>query len=180
MGGLDEAQPVRWTALLGWLFVRNLGKLAGGEDYESLTRSWIDEWHLARVLEENAQRLGLDGPAASRAAALSRLLTEQQEWFKRMGKQPLERILESWLADLEIQSFMGVNRYKEVLWFNKEAFEEFAWWMNLLGLLSALTDPNASGSLLAERVLICKNLYQKMMKAAKTSDYQVAKLLEGV
>jgi hypothetical protein len=47
-------------------------------------------------------------------------------------------------------------------------------------VLNALADPNASGALLAERVLICNDLYQKMMKAAKTSDYQVAKLLSAV
>ena len=48
-----------------------------------------------------------------------------------------------------------VNRYEDVLWFNKERFESFVWWMTVLAVLPALpAGPRANASLLVERLLL--------------------------
>jgi len=36
------------------------------------------------------------------------------------------QVLQSLLRDNEVQRFLQVNRYQDVLWFNGEAFEELA------------------------------------------------------
>jgi hypothetical protein len=182
LSGLDEEHSPRshWPVLISWLFVHNLGKLAGTIDFEALSRSWIDEWHLDRVVEDNARQLGFDDLTAVKTAALVRLLTEQQCWFATSSKLPVAQILSAWLADSEVQHFLGINRFKDVLWFNQESYEEFVWWMNLLAVLDTLAEENTSASLLAERVLICFDITRKLLAAAKDSGYQVARLLEAL
>ena len=114
----------------------------------------MDEWHFGRVLEDAARGIGLDGFAANRATGLIHLLIEQQNWFTSGGRLPVRQILSAWFGDDSIQRFLGVNRHKEVLWFNKEAYEELVWWMFLLAMFEAVSDPNAGASLLAERALL--------------------------
>ncbi len=166
-----------WSTLLSWLFVRATGKLADAKQYAGISRSWIDEWYFNRVLENTFRLLGSEEAASHRQVNLVKLLTEQQNWFSLESAKPLRQLLAAWLADEEIQRFIGVNRYRDVLWFNREAFEEFVWWMYLLAVFEALDSPNAGASLLAERALIGYEIAQKLLKAAKTSGYQVAKLL---
>ncbi len=177
LAGKDS--QARWLALLGWLFVRGLGKVADPQNYPAISRSWIDEWHLGAALENANRAFGLSEGAAARSAGLIRLLTEQQNWFSPSAKRPLRQVLADWFSDETIQRFLGVNRYKDVLWFNQEAYDEFVWWMFLVAIFDAVSDPNAGASLLAERALLAHDLVKKLLKAGKASGYQVAKLLEA-
>ena len=174
---LSRNDQRHWLPLLGWLFLRSTGKLAGSTQYAAVSRSWIDEWHLGRALENALRALGQDEQAAHRTVGLVRLLVDQQDWFSGHSSLPLRALLSIWMGDETVQRFLGVNRYKDVLWFNKEAYEEFVWWMYLLAVFQALSDPNAGASLLTERVLLGYTVAQKLLKAGKASGYQVAKLL---
>jgi hypothetical protein len=144
-----------------------------------VSRSWIDEWHLGSTLENAYRGLGLSEGAASRSTGLIRLLTEQQNWFSASARLPLRLLLAEWFSDETIQRFLGVNRYKDVLWFNQEAYDEFVWWMFLVAIFDAVSSPNAGASLIAERALLAHELVKKLLKAGKASGYQVAKLLEA-
>jgi glycosidase len=175
--GLQKGPEARWYSLFGWLFVRSLGKMASSDRYADVSRSWLDEWHLGRGLEDCYAASGLSPELSSRSADLVRLLTEQQNWFAIGSKLPLRQLLSAWFSEEAVQRFLGVNRYKDVLWFNKEAYETFVWWMTLLAVLEALSVPNAGASLLAERVLLSGEIAQKLLKLGATSGYQVAKLL---
>ncbi|HMN59730.1 MAG TPA: alpha-amylase, partial [Anaerolinea sp.] len=174
-----NADRARWLVLLGWLFVRGLGKVADPKNYAGVSRSWIDEWHLGSTLETAWRAAGLSEAAAARSAGLLRLLTEQQDWFAVSAKQPLRQVLANWFSDETVQRFLGVNRYKEVLWFNQEAYDEFVWWMYLVAIFDAVTSPNTGASLIAERALLAYDLVKKLRKAGKASGYQVDKLLEA-
>ena len=98
--GLNKDSQARWLAVFGWLFVRSLGKLADPENFPSVSRSWIDEWHLGSTLENAMHASGLTQGSAARSAGLIRLLTEQQvldlerEAFLRLcgERKTLERI----------------------------------------------------------------------------------------
>ena len=118
--GLKPGQTSHWFALLGWLFVRGIGKLVDLVNYPAVSRSWMDEWHFGRVLEDAARGLGLDEFAANRSTGLIHLLIEQQNWFTAAGRLPIRQILSAWFGDESIQRFLGVNRHKEVLWLTKK------------------------------------------------------------
>lgn len=174
--GLTQARDQHWTVFLSWLFVRGLGKLVDEEQFASLSRSWLDEWRLAVTLEDTFRGLGYDDFQSARSVELVKLLTEHQNWFSTLGGQPLSKVLSTWLSDDAIRRFLGVNRYQEKLWFNKEAFEELVWWMMLLAVFEALIVPGAGASLLTERVLQGYQIAKRLLKAGKASGYLVERL----
>jgi hypothetical protein len=178
--GLDKDKGPRWAALLGWIFIRDLGRITDSKSPLSITRSWIDEWQLGKTIEEAARGLGLDPIASARTRTLVSLLTDLQDWYHSLGSQPLSQFFSTLLANEEVRLFLNINRYKDVLWFNQEAFDELQWWLCLLALLDALSDPNGGAALLAERALICADITQRLQKAAKVSSFQVAKLLAAL
>jgi hypothetical protein len=66
------------------------------------------------------------------------------------------------------------------LWFNQEAFEEMMWWMMTVALIRLSSDQNINFAELVERLFDAYELIEKVLKAEKTSEYQVEKLLEGL
>ena len=47
----------------------------------------------------------------------------------KKSKSIAYQILSSILSDSDALNYLGVNRYQDVLWFNKEAFEDLMWWL---------------------------------------------------
>lgn len=167
-----------WALLFGWLFLRELGLLAGKEDDEAITASWLNEWTYGRIFGEVVRGLGLSSDDARQLSSLLRVLVDQQRWFT--GKRTLAAQLTRWLSNSDIQHALGVHRFEDVLWFNRERFNTFVWWMTILSVFEALSGPKGSTALLTERVLITYELAQRLLKAADASGYQVDKLLEQV
>ncbi len=163
--------------LFGWLFLRNLGKLTGQNDYEAVTASWINEWLFGRVLADTARDLGISDHRARELSSLLKILVDQQRWFTRDGKRPLKDLLKAWMSSAEIQRYLDVHRFEEVLWFSKERFESFVWWMTLLAVFDTGSAPRAGASLLVERLLLAHTTAQKLLQAAEKSGYQVSKLV---
>jgi glycosidase len=177
--GLEE-KPIRWYILFGWIFIHNLGKTGSIEDYENQALTWIEEWQFGRVLVESLKTLGVEESEAWQAVDVIRLLTGQQSWYLRIGSQSLDVILEEWLADSTVRRFLGINRFKDILWFNKEALEEFVWWMTLVNMLEASGGTRKTSTHFVEQVLGAYEIAQNILRAEKSSAYQVNKLLKAV
>jgi len=167
--------------LLGWLFTHALGKAVSEEGFEQRSRSWMDEWLLGRIVASALQDFGLEEGAAWRAVAAIKLLITHQRWFEVQA--PIERrayvVLESWLRDEDVQRFLQVNRYRDILWFNKEAFEELLCWMLLLAVVTINADPSHTEAEAAREIAACYDLIERLQRAEEESGYQVGRLLEA-
>ncbi len=167
-----------WGCLLGWWCVHSLGRVAGEADAEGQSRSWIDEWLLGKVLAGALQDLGVNGPAAWKAVAVIKVLTSHQRWLATEAPDTAKRarqILETLLRDSEVQQFVQVNRHQDVLWFNKEAFEQMLWWLALAAGIQATAFRTATKA--KEEMLVCHEIVQQLLEAAQESGYQVEELL---
>ena len=89
-------------------------------------------------------------------------------------------MLRSWLGDGEVQRFLQVNRYHGLLWFNKESFEQWLWWMFLLAAIAFTADQSLTADEAEQRVVACYDLVQRLRIAAAEAGYRVDKLLEVV
>ncbi|HUL30985.1 MAG TPA: hypothetical protein VLZ03_11090, partial [Thermodesulfobacteriota bacterium] len=173
---------VLWATLFGWLFVHVLGKVVRQGDFAGKSRTWIDEWRLDKSLLEVLQGLGLDDAAARNSLAIIKWLTGHQRWFEGKSLDPKapQTILERLLKDREIRQFLQINLYKEVWWFNKEAFEEMLWWLMMVAALTIGSDPLRPVRTVIEELEGCYATIQKWQQAEENSEYQVEKLLEGL
>ena len=165
-----------WT-LLGWLFVHALGKVVGQKDFAEISRSWIDEWRLGKTIVGVLGELGLDETASWRSITLIKLLTGHQGWF--WEKRPYQ-VLESLLKDNEVQQFLQINRYNDILWFNSETFDDLLWWLMVLATVEISSDLQRPATLQARDLEDCYVIIQRLKEAATKSGYQVEKLLEAL
>ena len=116
--GLGD-DSIKWGGIFSWVLTRRLGELDGNES-SARSRSLIDEWRLGPTLENTLRELGASGTDSSRSVAHAKLLVAQQD---SLAGSASNAFLEELFNDAEAQSALGVNRYREVLWFNRESFE---------------------------------------------------------
>jgi hypothetical protein len=98
--GLD-ALPV-WATLLGWLFTHALGKLASATDFPLVSRAWMDEWLLEKIITETLRELMRDEQAAWSTTQLIKILITHQLWFQDDGSPFLA--LRAWLQGDPLES----------------------------------------------------------------------------
>src|SRR5262249_46316636 len=95
--GLD---PALWGTIFGWVFVHELGKIQH-ELTGQLSRSWMDEWLLDRLLGAALKDFGLDEAEVRQSVAVIKILTSHQRWHVPEGSEKLQayRVLETLLKD---------------------------------------------------------------------------------
>ena len=166
-----------WLMLFGWLFVHELGRLASDTGYDYQSQSWLDEWQFSKIMAVAFQAINPDEPAAWWMVGTIRMLVGQQNWAISCAGKSDKEILESWLSEEEVQRFLRVNRYKNVLWFNKESFEEFLWWMVMLVLFKVDETASLTDTQKIEQILGTYEVVQRLIKAGSVSEFQLDKLL---
>ncbi len=163
--------------MISWLTVHEIGKVAFEEDFEEQSRSWIDEWLLGKIVKLTFQELDLNEQQSSEILSLTKILTSHQRWFKKLetAEKPLYTILKNLLGDPQVRQFLQVNRYQDVLWFNKEAFESLAGWLFAVGVMDSLMQEKVSVKSIEELF----NSIQALLEIEEESGYRVDRLLEG-
>ncbi len=184
----EDNQPnslYEWGITLSWVFLHLLGKIATDMDFELLSRSWIDEWLLGRIVEYTLQELPVNNKKdPTEAITLIKILTVHQNWSNMDKKdeilsksQKVIQITNNLLSDPEVQQFIRLNRYQEKLWFTKEAFETLVRWMFIIELVNCLTKFESTKYDL-EAIFERYEITQTWLKASIKAGYQVERLLE--
>jgi glycosidase len=178
---LSEAASL-WGILFAWVFVHDLGKVVTPTQFAGRSRTWLDEWLLARILTGTIQDLGLDEAAARQAVTVIKVLTTHQRWFAVPAKEKSRtyQVLEALLRDADVQQFLQVNRYRDVLWFNKEAFDQLPWWLLALAAIDAAADPRWPAPEVLVELLQAFAVVRDLQRAGLESEYQVERLLAAV
>ncbi|MGD0916485.1 MAG: alpha-amylase family glycosyl hydrolase [Thermodesulfobacteriota bacterium] len=178
---LMNAPAACWT-LFAWVFVHDLGRVARQRDFAEQSRSWIDEWELGKTIASVLMDLGQEEEAAWRSVAVVKLLTRYQGWYEvpTSVENPAHEVLECLLKDNEVQQFLQVNRYNDILWFNKEAYDELRWWLFLAAAIEIISDPLRPMSEIMKEIERYIGILRKWEDAAKRSEFQVEKLLVAI
>ena len=186
LSNLDD-DPFVWGSLFGWLFVHPLGQIVDQPDDILRSRSWIDEWVLGKIIAGVlVQAFGMSEAIAWQAVTVIKILTTHQGWYRDADrtdatgadKQLPSGLLKSLLEDGDVQQFLRVNRYKGTLWFNKEAFDQLLWWLQLLAVVEISADPLRPPDSAARDIMACGSILRDLQRAGDQSGYQVEKLLE--
>lgn len=171
-----------WGALFGWVFTHALGGLVNAEAAAEISRDWFDAWLLRKPVAQALEGLGVADDARERTVATVRLLLTAPDWMfgdaaasHGLGDD-LPTMLRRALAHRDVHAYLGVNRYEGVLWYNREAFGRWLWWMLCI---VALRRPEL-GDDFAATLAATYGWMVQLQIAEETSGYQVARLLEAV
>jgi hypothetical protein len=174
--------PAAWPGLLAWVFVHSLGKVISEEAAAQRSRSWMDEWLLSKMMAGVFQELGLDQGEAWRAVGMVKILTSHQQWFARQrseaGDRPFQ-VLVSWLRDSEVQQFLQFNRYRGLLWFNQESFDQLLHWMLAVAAIEISASPDRPPEAVAQDIVACYEILKALQRAEAESQFQVVRLMDA-
>ena len=184
-----------WGILLSWLLTHATGLCYTSVKVEAneLSRAWIDEWLLGKVLQNTLVDLDIDGYSAGKMIDLVCVLVAHHNWWQDLtppkGKTKTKtahtafRLLQTWLNDDDFQVYIGMNRYNEIVWFNKEAFEDIVWWLYVIAIVeiqaAAEQSKRKSTARVAEQINACYAVIQALLAAEAQSEYQIDRLLKA-
>jgi hypothetical protein len=173
----------RRAGVLGWALTRWLGGIVDPVDPSDHTRALFDEWLLGRSLQQAFTDLGLEPGAAVRATGLTQLLLCHERAFSEADGQSPRQVFESLLRDSDVREFLGVNRYRDVLWFSQERFDDLVGGLLAAALVTLAVESPSDGATADEakptsdRVDAATALAQSFRKAEEQSGYQLERLL---
>jgi hypothetical protein len=165
-----------------------IGKGSSGADAVSLA----NHWRLDRKLREVFRTFGVEEYSAAHIvtliwAFLARTNNGKTGAYKNAGDGKalaLAIILENYDTE-DFRRLLGINRFEEITWFNKESFEQALFYGCFFGLLeeaSVLGAGAASGAALKwpDRARHIAELYAALIAAEEKSEYQVEALLAAL
>ncbi|UCF99919.1 MAG: alpha-amylase [Spirochaetaceae bacterium] len=192
-----------WATLLGWLFVHALGGIAGCEQKALQSRSWIDEWLLGKLLLSVFEELGMNEEEGRHSLNLIKVLTSHQLWFEASspeqgegqrvvtrragmhnrpaskGRVPVSavRVLRTLLSDTEVQEYLRINRYQDILWFHGESMDRLLAGLFLVAVVDALSTGADDPEGCVRQISARNAILEEISKAKENSDYRVENLL---
>jgi hypothetical protein len=174
--------PFSWYVLFIWNDIRLIGRVITAENqYAEISRSWIEEWGLTRLIEGTMEDLGFDYQQSQSSVTILKLLVRQQNWILEIDdKTTPAGLVEKLLSEEDVRKFLGINRYRGKLYFNKEAFESLMWWLLTTGLIRLVSDAEKSLTEDIEILINAFNLINEILDAEKDSEYQVDRLLDSL
>jgi hypothetical protein len=177
-----DAKP--WGILLGWLLTHSLGKVIPNKNHPEKSRRLMDDWLLEKFLVNTFQELGVNPESAWESTQCIKVLVSHQDWHKEhiaSSKHALQ-ILKTWLINPEVQGYLKIHEYQDVVWFNKEALESLLRWMLTIASISILAD-NAETSLSkiddqsSKEIIKVYKPIERIYRASLRSEYNVEKLI---
>lgn len=158
------------TALLGWVFTHGLG-------VPPQSSSYLKEWRLEQILEQTLLDTGLDTEQARRSVGLTRLFLA----YPGLAHDPkgFLKKLPSLVQESLVQSFLRVNRFAGVVYFNREAHQDFLTGLRLFSLALAYARGQKPQQIAATRQAWAA-LAARLGKAAKTKGFQLEPYLAQI
>ncbi len=164
-----------WSVLFGWMVMRHLGELADVEDGSEMARSWMEEYLFGKLFTSAFIDAGMSAEEADWSVLLIKILTAHEEaYIQNEDNISLYQKVEHLLEDSDVRQYLQINRHQEVLWFNKELLESLIYWLKLMNLIALLIQGDNDWDMISRQI----TQYDKLIKAMKSSDYQVDKLLQ--
>ncbi|MHA2304495.1 MAG: alpha-amylase family glycosyl hydrolase, partial [Candidatus Hodarchaeales archaeon] len=167
---------IDWGIIFSWIFIHLLGKCDNeNQGYEFITRSWIDEWGLTRIIEWLLKEIAGSDHNTNEGVYLVKLLTTHQNWITELvsGTMTSDQTIRNIISDPEVQSFIQINRFKNVLWFNKENFDKLIKNLSIIGLIIIRSRNKLDTRKLYEEFIMLFRTADKWIKSAEKAKYQV-------
>jgi len=162
------------VCLVQWLFVHSLGRSISQTDYSAISRSWIDEWSLGRIMADNYISLDMDEENARKGVKWIQVMTTHQDWS---FKKPVKTVFEELLADPEVTQVTGLNRYQGILWYHHESMIHLIEFLTLSKKIKLLSRFEKDERQYATEEKQLNLFIKKVLKAVKISQYQVDRFL---
>jgi hypothetical protein len=114
---------------------------------------------------------------------LTQILLCHERELSDAGERSPRQVIEGLLKDGDVRDFLGVNRYRDVLWFNQERFDDLIGGLLATALVTVAVESPSDGAAAAEdettaeHVQATTALAEAIQEAEQKSAYQLERLL---
>jgi len=170
-----------WRVSLAWLVVCDLGRITSDRGYGQQSAAWMDEWLLGKIISQTFQSLGCDEATARRETELVKILVCHRHWFASgREKERTKSNLRALFFEQEVQQFLQFNWYENVLWFNKERYEELMNWLLEVSLFDLMAHTTVIDKHVAEGIMDRYAVIRAVSQGAVTAQYRVEAMLDSL
>ena len=173
----SRLSPIHFYTLIAWSFISQIGRAKNPADDGLLSLSWAEQWQLFKTFADVLQQMGFAEKEIDNAIKALKLITSQQNWYDQYNNTSTPALAQIWLSNPEIQNFIEVNRFEDILWYNSEVFADFLWWMVTISAIHSQMKPGSSLNELFEVLIGSCEICSLMSAADQKAEYQLEKLL---
>jgi len=157
-----------WRILLALPFLKGLAAVYQQHEEYAANIRFLDDRYFAKILQDNLKLFSASDLQAERDTLLCRILLQLPEGLPLDDKKSWRLFWDQLLDVKEVRQFMGFNRFNNVLYFNKEAFEELFSWL----FINTMLAQSAQKQFPQHKVNRLFRNMEKMFKAAGNSGYE--------
>ena len=169
-----------WGLLFSWIFIHQLGRLISEKNYELKSRSLFDEWRLSKYIRNTLTELAIiEDEKNLDVGSIIKLMISHHNWSNSVAysDKKFYLIFQSFFRDPELQVYLKVNRFQNILWYSAEEFAKFIRWIWLATIIDRITFVKINIEAELNQLM---DYYQRIEELAKMSKYQVNELLEVI
>jgi glycosidase len=168
--------PTTWATMVAWILTRHLDESGEPGDRQSPVRERFREWHLRSTLIDIVIALGRSEDEGRRAADTVDLMLETIGWRSKVkGLEGIGAAITAIAASETGQRYLRANDHADVLWFNREAFEELLRWMMLAWVTDGIVEESEGGMAMTTSTTA---VWQTLVRAAEDSGFRLVDFLE--
>ncbi len=157
-----------------WLCTHSVGRLTTVADYEIASLEIFDEWLLRSRVGDVLADCGHNAQQVTSDLHLLQILIAYHQKLRQHDIAELNGALRSMLEDATVQQFIGVNRFQDTVWFNKEQAEFLV--ASMIAVAAVMTLDGGAPAAVGDVVTLCKTAESWMEKIAQ-SKYRLADLM---
>ena len=164
--------------LIMWVAVHHLGAVVTPEEYSMLSRTWVDEWLLGKVIGETLRALGYDEGDARHTQDLLKILVEFQDYGTDLSMPAVMSKFSHMIASADVQQYLGFNVFEGTTWFNREAFASLVEWLGVVCVLKALAENPDDMPRVKDTLRRCQSVGHGLVEMAAFSDYKAERFTQ--
>lgn len=165
---LKKSIPVLFTFLL----INKMNQLLGTTDLSAHNITILEDWLLGKIIYTVFSEYYKNEYESEKYFLAGKVLLSNAAWCEKAKSNPALAIKDLF-SDESVQKLLHFNRYKEILYFNAENFEELSKLL-FLNSLQIQSDKKLSTRIINDGLVLIK----KMNKAAKSAGYRVAAVID--
>ncbi len=168
---LKEKTDKPLYGIIIWILIRHIGKIIDHFNYEKTTVMFLDEFGFSDIIESTIAKLDKN-QEKTYSYEMIKFIINIKDVSKSFNKNTIQKVLIEIFKDRNINKIIKLNKYENVIWFNKEAVENF---IEILSF-SSIIILNKTFQKQEKHFFIdfMKNL---LLKCVEDSEYQYEKLI---
>jgi glycosidase len=175
---LQDKSP-QLSTLIIWLSVYDLGRLHDKNYREIISLSWLEEFLLYKPIIQSLSEISLDDQEVGHRLRLIKSLIAIPFWLERT-EQNLPVAVETLFQYQEVRDFLQINRYQDILYFNKECFEELVAAFYTCAIANLVSQGETDLLALDQKITDWYETVHFLLEKVQEAGYRIDKLQELV